>query len=390
MTIAIVTDTYLPQINGVVTAEVLLRQELRRLGHRVLVIAPSYGGCEAPEPDVYRYRSVAFPTRMTRENRFSFRVPCGEPLDWRAAGVEVIHSQVEAAMGSHARYWARRHGIAHVHTYHTLWKKYVHYAGVAAPLFARWVNWRTRSFCNRCDRIIAPSAMLKHELLRDGVTAPIDVIPTGIDAGSEWRRRPSVDLHARYGIPPHRRILLFVGRLAPEKGIDVLLHRLKDLVSGGADVHLVVVGDGPGRDGLETLVDELDLRACVTFTGYVPREAVFDYYRAADVFVFASLTETQGLVLLEAMSVGTPVVAVAAMGVADLMADGLGGLTVAPGDDEGFNRSVVRLLDDRALHARTSRDARAKAERWSIRATTARVVACYRAAIAHNRRGATG
>jgi glycosyltransferase involved in cell wall biosynthesis len=154
----------------------------------------------------------------------------------------------------------------------------------------------------------------------------------------------------------------------------------------GVDAHLVMVGDGPGRPALELRTDALGLRDRVTFTGFVPRERTFDYYGLSEVFVFSSLTETQGIVLLEAMSVGVPVVALSAMGVAELMADGRGGLTAQPGDLGGFVERVRRLLDDRALHAATAAEGRRKAGEWSIEATTQRVLACYERAIADHRR----
>jgi 1,2-diacylglycerol 3-alpha-glucosyltransferase len=382
MRIAIVTDTYLPQVNGVVTAEQLLRRELERQGHEVFVIAPSYGGEETPERHVYRVWSAPFPTRETRENRLSLRVPVGPRFDWDKERVDLIHSQVEATMGSHALYWAARHRLPHVHTYHTLWSKYVHYAGIAAPLFARWVHWRTHSFCNACQRVIAPSTALRDHIVAAGVRVPVEVIPTGTDAGVRRQARPRAEVAAELGIPTGRRVLGFVGRFAAEKNMGFLLDALLRLVARGVDAHLVLVGDGPGRPALEAAVDAAGLRGRVSFTGYVARERTFDYYGLSEVFVFSSLTETQGLVLLEAMSEGVPVVALSAMGVAELMADGRGGLTVCPGDLEGFSAAVERLLADRELHEAKAREGRLKAADWSIEATTKRVVACYERAIA--------
>ncbi len=386
MRIAIVTDTYLPQINGVVTAEQLLRRELERLGHDVFVIAPSYGGAETPEPEVYRVWSVPFPTRETRENRLSTRVPVGPVFEWRRMGIDLIHSQVEATMGSHALYWARAHRIPHVHTYHTFWARYVHYAGLAAPLFARWVHWRTHSFCNRCQRVIAPSASLRDHICAAGVRVPVEIIPTGTDFGAPRTPRPREQVRRELGIPAGRRVLGFVGRMAAEKNIGFLLDALLRLAAQSLDCHLVMVGDGPGRPELERRTDALGLRGRVSFTGYVARERTFDYYALSEVFVFPSLTETQGIVLLEAMSAGTPVVALSAMGVAELMADGRGGLTVGPGDLAGFVAATRRLLDDRALREAKAREARAKASEWSIEATTQRVLGCYERAIADYRR----
>jgi len=386
MRIAIVTDTYLPQINGVVTAEQLLRRELERLGHEVFVLAPSYGGRETPERNVYRCWSVPFPTRMTRENRLSLRAPVGSRFDWRGAGVDLIHSQVEATMGSHALYWARRHRLPHVHTYHTLWSKYVHYAGIAAPLFALWVRRRTHLFCNQCERVIAPSAALRDHICALGVTVPVDVIPTGTDIQVPRSPRPHSQVRAELGIPARRRVLGFVGRISAEKNVTLLIDALRSLLARGVDAHLVMVGDGPGRAEVEARIQTLRLRDRVTFTGYVPRERTFDYYALADVFVFSSLTETQGIVLLEAMSVGTPVVAYSAMGVAELMADGRGGLTAQPGDLDGFVERVCSLLRDPALRAAKAEEGRRKAAEWSIEATGRAMVSCYESAIADYRR----
>jgi glycosyltransferase involved in cell wall biosynthesis len=382
MRIAIVSDTYLPQINGVVTAVQLLRRELQRVGHEVFVIAPSYGRRESPEPGVYRYRSVPFPTEATRENRFAFRLSAGPRFDWERARIDVIHSQVEASMGSHALHWARRHKIPHVHTYHTLWQKYVHYAGVLAPPFARWVRWRTRTFCNSCDRVIAPSQALRRAILGDGVTVPVEVIPTGMDSRAGRQVRAGAAVRRELGIPEGRRVLALVGRIAPEKGIGFLLLVLERLLQAGVDVQFVVVGDGPGRGRLAEQARSMGLAGRVSFTGYVPRERTFDYTALADLFVFSSETETQGIALLEAMSGGTPVVAVSAMGVAELMADGRGGIAVTPGDLAGFVRAVKTLLDDHELRATRAEEARLKAADWAIEATTQRVIACYRRAIA--------
>jgi glycosyltransferase involved in cell wall biosynthesis len=215
---------------------------------------------------------------------------------------------------------------------------------------------------------------------------PVEVIPTGTDFDAPHSPRPREALAAELGIPAGRRVLGFVGRIAAEKNMGFLLDALQRLLAGGVDAHLVLVGDGPGRPPLDAAVDAAGLRGRVSFTGYVPRERTFDYYGLSEVFVFASLTETQGIVLLEAMSAGIPVVALSAMGVAELMADGRGGLTVCPADLDGFTAAVERLLSDRGLHAAKAREGRLKAAEWSIEATTRRVLACYERAIADYRR----
>jgi glycosyltransferase involved in cell wall biosynthesis len=202
-----------------------------------------------------------------------------------------------------------------------------------------------------------------------------------MDSVSDRKVRAPAVVRSELGITADRRVLALVGRIAPEKGIEFLFTVLQRLLDEGVNAHFVIVGDGPGRAELERCVDRMGLRVRVSFTGYVPRERTFDYTSLAEVFIFSSQTETQGIALLEAMGMGTPVVAVSAMGVAELMADGRGGLAVPPNDLDGFVRAVRRLLDDRALHAAKSAEARAKAAQWSIAATTRRVIECYGRAI---------
>jgi 1,2-diacylglycerol 3-alpha-glucosyltransferase len=170
-------------------------------------------------------------------------------------------------MGTHALHWVRRYDLPHVRTYHTFWARYVHCAGVLGPLFARWVHWRTHSFCNQCERIIAPSQALRDYLCAAGVTVPVEVIPTGTDFDALRAPRPRSIVAAEIGIPPGRRILGFAGRMAPEKNLVFLLDVLRRLTERGTDAHLVMVGDGPGRLEVRRRARALGLGGRLSFTG---------------------------------------------------------------------------------------------------------------------------
>jgi glycosyltransferase involved in cell wall biosynthesis len=191
-------------------------------------------------------------------------------------------------------------------------------------------------------------------------------------------------IRERFGLRPGDKLMSFVGRIGREKSIDFLLHVVNAMSTERDDFKLVIVGDGPDRAGLEELRDRLGLQDRVIFTGYQSRETVFSVYRASDAFVFSSQTETQGLVLLEAMSMGTPVVAVNAMGVADLEGDGRGGFLTDP-TVEDFSRHLTPLLDDPQLQERKSAEALEKAGEWSLEAMTTRLLETYRCAIADYR-----
>ncbi len=380
MRIGIFTDTYKPEINGVVTSIELFRRQLEASGHTVYLVCPRYFGREDPTPNVFRFPSSPYLFKMMTERRFAYpslRV-------FRAISrlnLDIVHSQVPANIGVFGILAARLRRAAHVHTYHTLFMEYTHYMPLPQTLSRYLVRLISRRFCGRCHRVISPSKRIGDELRHYGVNTPIDVIPTGIDIREPASVGDPSDLRRRYHIPPEKHLLSMVGRIGREKNISFLLRVVLTLKLRRSDFTFVVVGDGPDRKPLQQEVKELGLEDCVVFTGYVRRDEVFAFLRASSVFTFASVTETQGLVLLEAMSMETPVVAVDAMGVSDLMADERGGFTCRLKIDE-FAGHVQELLDDRELHRAKSREARRKAIEWSIETMTARLVSTYERAIA--------
>ncbi|MFP4484022.1 MAG: glycosyltransferase family 4 protein [Spirochaetaceae bacterium] len=376
MTIAIFTDTYAPEINGVTTSVRLLREELQNRGHTVYLFCPEYGGrVFNDDADTFRMRSIPYFFRKMKERRFVFP-EFNTLFKVRRLNVDIIHSQVPGNIGVYGLIVSWLFNIPHVHTYHTLYMAYIHYMPIPKAVSTRSVRWISRKFLGRCQRVVAPSHDIRDELKSYGVDAPIDVIPTGIETRRTHAFLNAVKIKAKYGVPEDRPCLLYVGRLGPEKNVQFLFDVLLELRRRETDAHLLIVGDGPDRHRLEGLVRQHKLNADVTFAGYLPREEVFSFYRMADLFVFASTTETQGLVLLEAMSVGTPAVAVAEMGVGDLLSDGRGGIPVGAVPEE-FANAVQSLLEDKELFEKKRAEAYAKADEWSVARSTDRLLWFY-------------
>jgi len=369
-----VTDTYFPRVNGVSASTRIFAGELRRLGCEVFVYAPAYPG-QDQEPGVVR-----FPSRYLWFDPEDRLARAGHPEGVRhfmERGFDVVHTQTPFSLGRAALGWARRSGAAVVHTYHTLFVAYVeHYLGwIPRALSIPLVRWASRRYCDACTRVVVPSSAMREELLSYGVRTPVEVIPTGIvlerfEGRDRWRVRREA------GIPDGEPLLLFMGRVAEEKNIDFLIDVVEGLKARHPGLRFWIAGEGPAKPRLQSLVARRGLSATVGFLGYLAQDDWRDCYAAADLFVFASVTETQGLVVTEAMAADTPVVAVGAMGIRDVMGEGRGGI-VTRLDREEFGAAVERLLGDGGFYAAKRQEAREEATRWSAGAMAKRMLALY-------------
>jgi glycosyltransferase involved in cell wall biosynthesis len=226
------------------------------------------------------------------------------------------------------------------------------------------------------DAVISPSDQMANALRAYGVCAPINILPTGLPE-SAFKQGERARFRNKFGIDEKRPMALYVGRVAHEKNIDFLIQMLVDLRRRVPDVLLVIAGEGPAEGHIRKLVSKLGLDRNVQFVGYMDRSSTLpDCYKAADVFVFASRTETQGLVLLEALAQETPVVSTAIMGTANVLA-GMQGALIAPEDVVGFSTLVASVLNDPALRQSLSEQASGDAQAWSSCAMTKRLVEYY-------------
>ncbi len=339
--IAMFSESYLPRTSGVAHSLAAFVSALRARGHRVVVAAPRVRGYRDADPDVVRYPAVP-----TREPDFSLGLwwAPGAERAIEAAQPEVVHTHGPFLMGRAAARVARRRGAPLVFTHHTLYDEYVHYAPGPRWLWRPLVRRYVTRYANRCACVLAPSAALASRLRAQGVRGRVEVLPTGaIDPALVASLDPRW-VRPAFGIPPGRPLLVTVSRLAPEKSVDLVL-RACARVAARRDVVLLVVGTGPQEAALRRLADRLGLGGRVVFAGWQPHRRALECMAAADVFVFGSQTETQGLVLVEALACGCPVVAVDAGGVGEVVQDGQTGFLVPPAADALADKVLV-LLDD--------------------------------------------
>lgn len=373
MRIAMFTDTYKPTINGVVTAIEIIKKELERKGHTVFIFAPMLPGETKRQKRVFRFNSMVFPFQP--EHRLTF--PYSRILNkFERLRFDVIHAQTPFSMGILAAYLAKKYHIPLVHTYHTLFTEYIHYMKLEADVFKDMVKWASKRYCNMCDVIVAPSAKIVDELIDYGVKPPIEVIPTGIDFIEEADLTPTQDLIKKFNIPSGRKLLCYAGRLGKEKNIDFIINLFPLVLKKFPNTHLLVVGDGPEKKHLVELSQKLNISDHITFTGYVDRIDVFSIANLSDIFTFASTTETQGLVVIEALSMKTPVVAVDAMGVSDVLIGNVGGFLTRL-DSREFSEKIMTLLGDDSIYQTKAQEAIIRAHEWSAENMTAKLIKCY-------------
>jgi len=373
LTIGFFTDTYLPQINGVTTLLPILDRLLSRRGHRVYIFAPSYEGRPCLE-DGKVFRFPALPFRYHRESRVT--IPYHREARRAFGQLDIVHSHTPFSMGLLGIRVARRYEIPHLHTYHTLFTEYLHYLPWYLRPTPKMVARISAAFCNRCDAVTVPSHPMKKELLSYGIKVPTYVLPFGMDL-EDFSGEPRLNLREELKIPEDERLLLCAGRLAREKNLSFLLRAFREVLRRLPSVRLVLVGDGPARAELEREAQDLGIASRVVFTGYRPWRTLIDYYKQADLFVYASKTETQGIVFVEAQAAGLPVVAVGEMGAVEAVDDGVTGLLVEE-DEEEFAEAVLRLLDDRKRLEEMRRAALRKAEATSIQHSLERLLGIYR------------
>lgn len=359
MRVALFTNNYLPFCGGVTTSVETLRRGLEAAGHEAWVFAPRFPGADRPGARVLRYPSIQAPTYP----EFALAVPIAPRLaaKARALDLDVFHAHHPFLLGPAARRLARRLGRPLVFTYHTRYERYAHYV----PLRRAWVeraavHLSTR-FAARADAVIAPSARIRDELRERGVTAPIAVIPTGVDV-SHFTPGDRAAARREVGLDPDDPIVLYVGRLDPEKSVERVLAAFERIAGTVPAARLVLVGQGTQAAALRAQAGRSAAAARVHFVGVRPHDALPAWYRAADVFLFASETETQGLVLAEAGACGLPAVAVSAPGCDEVVRDGETGILTKP-EPAALADAAIGLLLDGARRAAMSARAREVAAR---------------------------
>lgn len=392
MRILMITDVYFPRVNGVSTSIRSFRRELRAQGHHVTLIAPAYPVQPADDDqDIIRIPSRYVPRdpedRMMRRGHINRLLP-----DLQRQQFDVLHIHTPFIAHYAGVHLARALNLPSVETYHTFFEEYLHHYVplIPRPLMRLLARRFTVSQCNAVDHVIAPSRAM-HQGLKDyGVNTTVSILPTGLEAG-QFKLGDGARFRAQHNIPTDRPVLLYVGRVAHEKNIDFLLHSFKKVNERVPETLLLIVGEGPALGHIQALTERLELSNAVRFIGYLNRDTeLLDCYRAGDLFVFASRTETQGLVLLEALAQGTPVVSTAHMGTKDVLAD-TRGTRIVNDDSREFADAAIALLTDKQARLQLAQAAQADAARWSSQHMAERLLTLYSTTIEaqHARRPAT-
>ncbi|MEJ2302077.1 MAG: glycosyltransferase [Anaerolineales bacterium] len=387
MHIAHFTNTYYPVISGVVRSVSAFRKALTELGHNIFVFAQNEPDYQDREPFIFRY--PAFDLGLP--NDFPATIPFSPYIDYvfPALKIDVVHSHHPVLLGQAAANKAQEYNLPLVFTFHTRYRDYSHYFPLNQEFVQEFVkntidSW-LRIYIRRCQHIVVPSESIREILFQEyGVEGHTTVVPTGIEL-EPFQRADGTSIREKHAWKDDF-VLISVGRLAKEKNWGRLLEAVSEVVNTQKEVRLVVLGDGPHRKALAQTARELGIASRVEFAGKVPFEEVPGYLKSADMFSFASLTETQGLVTLEAMAAGLPVVAVDATGTRDVVDDGLDGLLV-PDDSHALAQAITRIIEDEPLRKRLRSGAEKKARAYSIESQAKKLVGVYEKAIEAKRAG---
>lgn len=346
MKIAMMTNNYKPFVAGVPISVERLSEGLRAMGHRVVVFAPSYDD-QKEEEDLVRYGSLIRGIKggVSVPNFLDPRIE----REFREGGFDLIHVHHPMMIGSTARYLSWKYQVPLVYTYHTRYEQYLHYIGLAGA--KRIMPAYLRSTLRHCDMVIAPTPAIRDYLEEIGIDAPVEILPTGLSDDSFRPDEKKAEQLRDKLTEGREQLFCTVARLAKEKNLDFLVESLWYYKqSAGPCFKLVLVGDGPYRSELERHIAELGMREDIILTGQVPNEEIKNYCRASDLFLFTSRSETQGIVLLEAMAAGTPVLALEGTGTRDIVMNGKNGyMTRVSGDTHEDKKSDERSFAGKLL-----------------------------------------
>jgi len=384
MNICMFTNTYLPHVGGVARSVRVFSRDLERRGHRVLVVAPEFpsdeevdgeGGLEVLRvPAIQNFNGSDFSVRIA--------VPfvINEAID--AFGPDVIHSHHPFLLGDAALRAARRRRKPLVFTHHTLYERYTHYVPMDSPGMKRFVINLSTEYANLCHAVVAPSRSVADLIRERGVRTHIEEIPTGVDLDFFASGDGGV-FREKHGISPEAIVLGHVGRLAPEKNLDYLAEAAARCLERREDLWFVVVGSGPSLQGIRKRFREGGLADRLVAPGSLTGPPLADAYAAMDLFIFSSTSETQGMVLAEAMAAETPVIALDASGSREVVEDRQNGrLLPEESAIDDFAGAAAELLSDPGGLEKIRKRAAETARSLSREACAARLEALYEAVLA--------
>jgi 1,2-diacylglycerol 3-alpha-glucosyltransferase len=379
MRIVMMTNTYLPHVGGVARSVDGFSRSLRDLGLQVMVVAPEFPGMPESETDVVRVPAI----QRFNGSDFSVRLPVPglltDPLE--RFQPDLIHSHHPFLLGDTALRVASTRGLPVVFTHHTLYEEYTHYVSSESEALKRFVIDLSTGYANLCDHVIAPSQSVAALLLQRGVTAPITVIPTGVEL-SRFAKRSGRRFRKAQGIPADAFVAGHIGRLAPEKNLMFLARAAARFLQERPQAWFLVAGAGPLEGPMKAHFGGTGVGERVRFAGILQGRDLADAYDAMDVFAFASKSETQGMVMAEAMAAGTPVIALDASGVREVVRDGVNGRKLSVEDQDAFSAALAWYADLPAEARKAmERQALRTARSLSSEASAAKLASVYQSVI---------
>jgi len=351
MKIGIFTNNYLPNPYGVTGSIESFRKELESSGHEVFIFAPRWKDFQDTNQHVFRYPSID----ITLKFRFPLPIPFSPKMDKIISelDLDIIHSQHPNLLGTAAKKWAKRKKIPLVFTWHTLYDQYTNFVPILPKKFtANWIISQAVKYANQCAQVIAPSESAKGIIQKWGVQKDIQALSTGVDEGIFAGAQRQL-LRGKYGVQEDEVLVLLVSRLTEEKNIAFLFEAVTEAIQGKEKVKFLIAGGGYLLEELQGKIKKLNLEEKIFLAGEVKKEEVKNYYAASDIFVYASKSETQGMIISEAMYAGLPVVAVEATGVKDTVEHGINGFLVFE-DKKEFKNALEKLIVDKELRQKFS------------------------------------
>lgn len=388
MRIGIFTNTYSPTVNGVAVSIGNLRSGLEALGHEVYIFAPAPPDFDLDQDDERIIRFPSFLAPIEADYPIAMPVSAAVNKTLRKLDFDLIHTHHPVWVGVWGQWYARWSGTPLVTTVHTQYEIYSKLIPLPDSVVDAFLRVRVSSYCNKCDLVTTPAESSKKRLLDLGVTTPIEVIYNPTDLSAHQGADGGV-VRRQFGIGCDDIVLGYVGRLAPEKNLNMLLDAAEILLPRDKRLRLLLVGDGPSREAMEKRVKEQALADRVHFAGNVEHHQVPLYDAALDMFITPSMSEVQPLSFAEAMAAGAPVIAMDAAGGNDMVEDGVNGRLVPPAEaGAGLARCVTEVLADPLILPRMRQQSREWAKRYDKPAVVNRLLEIYdRAILLSNGRG---
>ena len=392
MRIGIFTDTYLPYISGLVTSELMLKNSLEKLGHEVYIVTANLENFKYINDKKNKIIKISglpigiYDARLTGIYSVS---AINEIRKWK---LDIIHSQTEFGIGTFARIVAKQLDIPLVHTYHTMYEDYIYYItkGHFDKPSKKLVEYLTRFYCDTTvSELIVPSSKIYNIFINKyEVNKKINIIGTGIDvekfSKDEVDKKEIDELKKKYEIKNTDFVIGSVSRIAKEKSLDKIIKTFPSILEKIPNAKLLIVGDGPDKEELMNLVKKKSIEKYVIFTGKVELEKINLYYQLMDVFVTFSVTETQGLTVIEAMAASVPVLAIKDDSFIDSVEHNKSGFLFKT--EKEYIDYVYRLYSDKKLYKNFSESSKELSKNHSSIAFAEKVLKVYNHAIENNKK----